>query len=179
MSEQAPRRPVSQRCATLRSYSVFIETPPKQSGMAGTDGFSNPGKLPFEPFRANRRVILTEPRFGRMGRAKWGGYTCECTPMKACMSSGNSQVPNTGFGSEQFLMWRCWLGLSKKNWHILLFAPGKCSGWQLQKQRLWFRAPAQMQNLTFFAESACGSCWTQCATKAFFHTCLMPDKVSL
>lgn len=26
-------------------YSVFIETPPKQSGMAGTDGSSNPGKL--------------------------------------------------------------------------------------------------------------------------------------
>lgn len=25
--------------------SVFIETPPKQSGMAGTDGSSNPGKL--------------------------------------------------------------------------------------------------------------------------------------
>lgn len=34
-------------CSTvcLTSYSVFIETPPKQSGMAGTDGSSNPGKL--------------------------------------------------------------------------------------------------------------------------------------
>lgn len=34
-------------CCTvcLTSYSVFIETPPKQSGMAGTDGSSNPGKL--------------------------------------------------------------------------------------------------------------------------------------
>lgn len=29
----------------LASYPLFIETPPKQSGMAATDGSSNPGKL--------------------------------------------------------------------------------------------------------------------------------------
>lgn len=112
---------VSQHCTTARSYSVFIETPPKQSGMAGTDGFSNPGKLSFEPFRANRRVILPEPRLlaGRKGWAKCGGYTWECTRMKACMSAGNSRATNAVFGSEQLLMWRCWLEIPKKNWHIL------------------------------------------------------------
>lgn len=169
-STPSPFHSTARRCV---SYSVFIETPPKQSGMAGTDGFSNPGKLSFEPFRANRRAILTEPRFwagSKMGRAKWGDYTCECARMKARMSSGNSQVTNTVFGSEQLLMWRCWREISKKNWRILLFAPGKCSGWQLQKGCLWFRAPAQMQNLTFFAECACGSCCTQYATKTFFST---------
>lgn len=134
--------------------------------MAGTDGFSNPGKLSFEPFRANRRVILPEPRLlaGRKGWAKWSGYTCECTRMKACMSAGNSRAKNAVFGSEQLLMWRCWLDIPKKNWH-LVFAPGKCSGWQLQKDCLWFTAPVQTQKLT-----ACGSCCTQYANKTFFFT---------
>lgn len=54
---------------------------------------------------------------------------------------------------------------SKEKLTHLVFAPGKRSGWQLQKGCLWFRVPAQTQNLTFFVESACGSCCIQYANK--------------
>lgn len=116
---------VSQHCAARHSYSVFIETPLKQSRMAGTDGFSNPGKLSFEPFRANRRVILPESGFleGRMGRAESGGYTRECTRMNACASSLALNC--------HLLTLNVLTGDFKVELTHFVFAPGKCSGWRL------------------------------------------------
>lgn len=166
---------VSEHCTTPRSYSVFIETPPKQSGMAGTDGFSNPGKLSFEPFRVNRRVILPEPWLlaGRKGWAKWGRYTCECTRMKAW--AGNSGATNTVFGSEQLLMWRCWLEIPKKNWHILCLLLANVQDGSFQRTasdselRRKRKISLSLQRLHVGAA----------VTKHFFRICLMQVKVKV
>lgn len=168
---------VLQHCTTPRSYSVFIETPLKQSGMAGTDGFSNPGKLSFEPFRVNRRVILPEPRLlaGRMGWVKWGRYTCECTRMKACVWAGNSGAPNIVFGSEQLLMWRCWLEIPKKNWHILCLLLANVQDGSIQRtvcdSELRRKCKISLSLQSLYVGVA--------VTKHFFHICLMQVKVKV